>query len=174
MAVRPILQLGNPLLWTVCDEITDFGSPETNSLIEDLDHTLADFRARNGFGRGIASPQIGVTKRAIFVRMHPAGFSGPMINPWIVRESSERIELWDDCFSFPDLMVRLTRARDILVEYHDADGAVKSISATGDFAELLQHEIDHLDGILATDRAIDSQSFMTREEYLRRQKGRRS
>ncbi|MCB2229357.1 peptide deformylase [bacterium] len=167
MPVKRILQLGDPILWQVCDLISDFDSDRTRSLIEDLDHTLADFRKRNGFGRGIAAPQIGIARRAIFVRMHPGGFAGPMINPWIVRESEERIEMWDDCFSFPNLLVRLTRAKEILVEYHDVDGAVQSLSAQGDFAELLQHEIDHLDGILSTDRAIDSQSFMTREEWIR-------
>lgn len=167
MPIKPILQLGNPVLWTVCDEITDFHSTETKSLIEDLDHTLADFRVRHGFGRGIAAPQIGVAKRAVFVRMHPAGFAGVLINPWIVRESPERVELWDNCFSFPDLLVRVSRARDIKVDFYDAEGHKRSLSVSGDFAELLQHEIDHLDGILATDRAIDTQSFMTRAEWLR-------
>ncbi|MBD3402623.1 peptide deformylase [candidate division GN15 bacterium] len=167
MPIRPILQLGNPILWQVCDRISDATAPEIRELIAELDQTLADFRGRNGFGRGIAAPQIGVTQRAIFIRMHDGSFAGALINPEIVEESSERFTMWDDCFSLPNLMVRLTRARRVRVEYVDEAGRPRVLAAEGELAELLQHEIDHLDGILATDRAIDSQSFMMREEWLR-------
>jgi peptide deformylase len=69
------------------------------------------------------------------------------------------IELWDDCFSFPDLMVRVRRHLEIEVEYEDLAGGSHSLVARDDLSELLQHEIDHLDGVLATDRAIDRRSF---------------
>ncbi|MFN7624188.1 MAG: peptide deformylase, partial [Acidobacteriota bacterium] len=125
--------------------------------------TLADFRLRQGFGRAIAAPQIGVAARMIFVRMHDGRFGpAPLINPHIVRASEEMIELWDDCFSFPDLLVRVARHREIEVEYQDEEAQIRRVVARDDLAELLQHEIDHLDGILATDRAIGPRSLAIR------------
>ena len=97
--------------------------------------------------------------------MQPAGFAGPLINPEIVWASDSRFELWDDCFSFPDLMVRVSRAVQIRVDYQDDRGLKQTIEAEGDLSELLQHEIDHLDGILAVQRAISPQAFATRNEW---------
>jgi|SRR5262245_39824523 len=166
MSVKPILQLGNPLLWEKSSPVADPGSADTRSLVRDLSDTLAAFRRERGFGRGIAAPQIGVLRRAIFIRM-PDGFCGPLINPEIIGASDRQIELWDDCFSFPDLMVRVRRAEQIRVHYHDEDGAEHELESAGGLSELLQHEIDHLDGILATDRAIHPRAFATRAEWER-------
>ena len=121
-----------------------------------------------GFGRGIAAPQIGSLRRMIFIRMQPTGFCGPLINPEIVRASDDRIELWDDCFSFPDLMVRVSRSAQVRVRYLDERGSLQTVEAEGDLSELLQHEIDHLDGILAVQRALTPRSFCTRAEWERR------
>jgi peptide deformylase len=137
------------------------------ALIADLSDTLQAFREANGFGRGIAAPQIGSLRRLIFIRMLPAGFCGPLLNPTIEWASDRQMELWDDCFSFPDLMVRVRRAERIRVRYQDADGAGQLLEADRDLSELLQHEIDHLDGILATDRAVSPRAFATRAEWQR-------
>jgi peptide deformylase len=99
--------------------------------------------------------------------MQPVGFCGPLINPVIQWASDAQMELWDDCFSFPDLMVRVSRAAQIRVEYLDDRGLKQTIEAEGDLSELLQHEIDHLDGILAVDRAISPRAFATRAEWER-------
>ena len=99
--------------------------------------------------------------------MQPSGFCGALINPKIVRASEEQIELWDDCFSFPDLLVKVRRARQIEVAYLDQRNQHQNINADGDFSELLQHEIDHLDGILSVQRAISPTSFCTRQEWER-------
>ena len=168
MASRDILQLGNPTLWQKSERVGDVSTTETAALIRDLSDTLASFREATGYGRGIAAPQIGSLKRMIFIRMQPAGFAGPLINPEIVWASDQTMELWDDCFSFPDLMVRVERAARIRVEYADERGANQIIEAEGDLSELLQHEIDHLDGILAVDRAISDKAFATRAEWQRR------
>ena len=136
--------------------------------MRDLSDTLAGFRDATGYGRGIAAPQIGLLKRVIFIRMQPAGFCGPLINPEIAWLSETSMELWDDCFSFPDLMVRVSRAAQIRVDYQDDRGLKQTIEAEGDLSELLQHEIDHLDGILAVQRAISPQAFATRAEWERR------
>lgn len=168
MAEREILQLGDPVLWTKSQPVEDFSSSDAVSLIRDLSDTLAAFREATGYGRGIAAPQIGALRRMIFIRMQPEGFCGPLINPEIVWTGNDRMELWDDCFSFPDLMVRVSRSARICVRYTDERGLLQSIEAEGDLSELLQHEIDHLDGILAVQRAISPQAFCTRAEWERR------
>jgi len=73
--------------------------------------------------------------------------------------------LWDDCFSFPDILVKLERNYSVEVRFTDESGKRRSIKASAAFSELLQHEIDHLDGILAIDRAIDSKHIILRSEY---------
>jgi len=168
MAVREILQLGNPTLWQKSLDVVDPWSASTHEIVRDLDDTLKAFRESHGYGRGIAAPQIGVLQRIIFVRMPDDTFAGPMINPDIVRESDERHEIWDACFSFPDLVVRVSRATDIEVEYLDAEGIKRQLRAVDDLAELLQHEIDHLDGMLAVQRAVSPTAFATRAEWERR------
>ena len=167
MAVKEILQLGHPTLWQVAEPVLDIASPIVGSTIRDLSDTLADFRTKHGFGRGIAAPQIGVLLRIIYVRMESDRFDGPMINPEVIHRSDSLITVWDNCFSFPDLMVRLTRAERITVRFQTTDGSSHEMEATGDLSELLQHEIDHLDGILATDRAQSSRDLVTRQEWLR-------
>lgn len=166
MPAKPILQLGNPLLWQPSAPI-DPTSPEVRALIADLSDTLRAFREANGFGRGIAAPQIGVLQRVIFIRMVPPGFCGALLNPEIIWASERQIELWDDCFSFPGLMVRVRRAAEIRVRYNDVGGATHTLEAASDLSELLQHEIDHLDGVLATDRAVSPRAFATRAEWER-------
>jgi peptide deformylase len=167
MPGREILQLGNPVLWQESAVVADVQSAKTREVVGDLSATLAEFRESTGYGRGIAAPQIGMLMRIIFIRMQPAGFCGPLINPEIVWSSEGRMELWDDCFSFPDLMVRVSRAARIRVDYNDERGSKQTVDAEGDLSELLQHEIDHLDGILAVQRAISPQAFATRAEWER-------
>ncbi|MFL6276676.1 MAG: peptide deformylase [Blastocatellia bacterium] len=167
MPGREILQLGNPLLWQPSVPVVEIAATDTQAIIRDLSDTLAGFRERTGFGRGIAAPQIGALQRMIFIRLQPAGFAGALINPAIVWSSPQRFELWDDCFSFPDLMVRLERAVSVRVAYQDERGNRQTIEAEGDLSELLQHEIDHLHGILAIDRAVAPHALMTRAEWLR-------
>lgn len=161
MAVREILQLGNPRLWEPSQPVAEPRSQETTALIADLAATLDDFRLRYRFGRAIAAPQIGAQRRIILLNL---GEPKPFINPEIVSRSDDMMELWDDCFSFPDLMVRVRRHFKVKVSYLDAFGTRCHIEADGSLSELLQHEIDHLDGILAVDRAIDARSLSLRSE----------
>ena len=167
MPAQEILQLGNPLLWQPSVQVDDIASSDAQTLIRDLSDTLAGFRERTGFGRGIAAPQVGALRRIIFIRMQPVGFTSALVNPSIVWSSPERMELWDDCFSFPDLMVRVSRAVRVRVAYQDERGARQTVEAEGDLSELLQHEIDHLDGVLAVDRAVAPNALMTRAEWQR-------
>ena len=164
MAVKNILLLGDPKLWRKCTPVKGTRAPATCRAVRDLRDTLADFRKRNGFGRGIAAPQIGVLKRIIYVHIPKEGIDGAFINPRIIRKSRTKIRLWDDCFSFPGLLVRVERSRDVMVGYTDEMGKKHTIIADDGLSELLQHEIDHLDGILAVQRAVDGRSFALRDE----------
>lgn len=167
MPVREILLLGNSQLWQPSSLVNDVHAAEARQIIGDLAATLSDFRQRQGFGRAIAAPQIGAHRRILFVKMADGSFGpAPLINPTIIRASEETMELWDDCFSFPDLMVRVRRHVEVDVSYLDERGQRQIVAARGDLSELLQHEIDHLDGILATDRAIDARSFALRSQVF--------
>ncbi|MEY4167285.1 MAG: hypothetical protein RIR52_1109, partial [Acidobacteriota bacterium] len=150
-------------LWQPSEPVVEPAAAEVRRTVDDLAATLGDFRLRQGFGRAIAAPQIGVQQRIILVNMNDGSFGpAPLINPRITRASDELMELWDDCFSFPNLLVRVRRHVSIEVEYDDLHGTRRSVDAREDLAELLQHEIDHLDGILATDRVVDSRGFTFR------------
>lgn len=162
MAIKDILLLGNPVLHEQCLKVKDFDSDATRATIADLRDTLRDFRLKRGFGRGIAAPQIGSTNRIIFVDFE---VQGPLINPVITSHSRKKFRLWDDCFSFPDILVEVERHYAITVAYQDETGKRKVIKAEGALSELLQHEIDHVNGILAIDRAIDSRHIVLRSEY---------
>lgn len=160
--VQRIRLLGDPVLRERCKPVKEFGSGETKDLIRDLRDTLADFRARRGFGRGIAAPQIGSSQQVLYVDFE---IHGALVNPRIIRRSKRTFRLWDDCFSFPDIMVMVTRWYAITVSYQDEQGRRKTCKAEGSLAELLQHEIDHLNGVLAIDRAVDSHHIILRSEY---------
>lgn len=162
MAIRDILLLGNPQLRVKCSRVKNFSDPELRSTINDLSDTLANFRRRKGFGRGIAAPQIGSSLRILFLNLdEPVVF----INPIITKRSRQLMTLWDDCFSFPDILVKVKRFTIITVRFQDESGKRKTLTADGSLSELLQHEIDHLDGILAIDRAVDSKHIILRSEW---------
>jgi peptide deformylase len=110
--------------------------------------------------------QIGEPKRLIYIELEGRAYC--LRNPEYEWQSEEKFQLWDDCFSFPNLLVRLERSAVVRIRYWNEADEVERIEARGAFSELLQHEIDHLDGILAVDRALDRESLCTREEYLRR------
>src|SRR5690554_165314 len=126
MPVRELLLLGNPKLWQSSSPVADVRSSEVRQIIADLSATLEDFRRRHGFGRAIAAPQIGAHSRLIFLNLSAGTGEGfPLINPVIGARSEAMMELWDDCFSFPDLMVRVMRHRQIEVRYQNEQGEEK-------------------------------------------------
>ena len=159
MAVREILLLGNPQLHEVSLEVERDELPDLGGIIQDLHDTMMDFRARRGLGRAIAAPQIGVMKRVVYMN---TGEPLVFINPRLIPAGDETMEVWDDCMSFPELLVRVERYRACRIEYLDIDWNASAMELEGDLSELLQHECDHLDGILAVERAIDCRSFALR------------
>ena len=161
MSIRSILQLGDPALYESSAEVRREDLEGLDEVVRDLADTMADFRARYGAGRAIAAPQIAVPLRLVYLDI---GEPVVLINPVILERGDETIEVWDDCMSFPDLLVKVRRHRAITVRYRDRGWKERSIEAVDDLSELLQHEIDHLDGVLATMRAIDGRSFAWRSE----------
>ena len=168
MSVRPVLLLGNPLLRAVCVRVRQYNTPELLALVRDMADTLHDFRRRNGFGRGIAASQIGDNRRVLVIEAGgESGGARAIVNPEIVRSSRQMMTLWDDCFSFPDLAVKLKRHLSVEVRYRDPEGKEHSLKARGALSELLQHEIDHVNGTLALDRAVDSRHIVYKSELER-------
>ena len=158
--IRKILLLGDPRLYEVCAPVAPEEFPALQSAVTDLQDTLLDFRARTGFGRAIAAPQIGVMKRLIYLN---AGTPTAIFNPVMEFPDDELMEVMDDCMSFPGLLVKVLRHRRCVLRYQDSEGKPRVMELEGDFSELLQHEYDHLDGILAVMRAVDEKSLFFKE-----------
>jgi peptide deformylase len=131
---------------------------------DDLQDTLRDLVQRHGRGRGLAAPQIGAPLRLVYIEVDEPWF---LVNPEITDVGSQDFHVWDDCFSVPDLLVRVERAFRLRVTYQDLSGAAHTRDVDGDLAELLQHEIDHLDGVLLVDHPVGLDPFCFREEWHR-------
>jgi peptide deformylase len=161
MAVREVLLLGNPQLYEASTPVREGEVEHIRPLVEDLHDTLMDFRRRFSAGRAITSPQIGVMKRLIYLHIDEPLV---IINPVMDWESREMIEVWDDCMCFPDLLVKVSRHQRCRITYRDLNWKETRMDLEGDLSELIQHEYDHLEGILAVSRAIDRQSFALRSQ----------
>jgi peptide deformylase len=169
MSICPVLQLGDPLLRQKAVAVQNPAAREVSDLVHDLADTLAHWRSVTGYGRGIAAPQLGVLQRVIFLQL-PGAQPWPLINPEIIERSEEKIIVWDACLSFLSIFMQVERHRRVTIRYQNLNGETLQFKAGGDrnLSELLQHEIDHLDGILAIDRVIDTKTICTREEFEKR------
>ncbi|MDF9794936.1 peptide deformylase [Catalinimonas alkaloidigena] len=155
-----ILLLGDPRLNEKSRELGQHELPYINEVVQELHDILFEFKAKYGAFRAIAAPQIGEMIRLIYMNIdHPL----IIINPSFSYLSEDKLELWDDCMCFPNLLVKVERHQSCLMEYFDEHFEKQQINAEGALSELLQHEYDHLEGILATQRAIDKQSFRWRK-----------
>ena len=144
MTVREIRLFGDPVLKSPCDPIKDFG-PKTHSLIEDLiDTTKVPGRA------GVAANQIGISLRAFSYNV--AGKVGYLINPKNLVLKGEPILVEEGCLSVPGNWHLTTRYPEAELTGTRLDGTEITISGTGLLAQALQHELDHLDGLLYLDR----------------------
>lgn len=154
--IKEILKLGNPMLYEVSKIVEKEDPIDLNKIEEDLHDTLIEFRRKYQYGRAIAAPQIGIFKRIIYMFTDkPTVF----INPVIEYDYDEEIEILDDCMSFPEILVKVKRFKKCKIKYLDRDWNNCEMSLDGDLSELLQHEYDHLDGVLATMRAVDNKSL---------------
>lgn len=161
--IQKILKLGNPLLYEMSEEVTETDRIFIPKWVTDFHDTLMDYRNTYGAGRAVAAPQIGIRKRLLYMYTDkPYVF----INPSLSFPDDEKYTLMDDCMSFPGLLVKVERFKRADISYLDADFMPCTMHLEGDLSELLQHEYDHLDGILATMRAVDKKSFFM--EHMKR------
>lgn len=157
MAIREILLLGNEKLYKISKEITKEEISIAERVVRDLQDTMINFRNKYNFGRAIAAPQIDEPYRIIYMNFD--GKTIALINPKLEQIGDENFEVWDDCMSFPGLEVLLYRYKKCRVHYKDLDWNNCVLEFEGDLSELIQHEYDHLDGILAVQRAINNKAF---------------
>lgn len=157
MAVREILLLGNKKLYEVSEEISEKEIGKAKQIVQDLHDTIMDFRKTYGFARAIAAPQIDEPYRIIYLNLKDEPIA--LINPRLEIVDDQQFEVWDDCMSFPGLEVRVYRYQKCKIHYKDLAWKDAVIEFSDDLSELIQHEYDHLDGILAVQRAIDNKSF---------------
>ena len=161
-AATPVVLLGHPALRAVCSPCGDEDlSDEKGALVD----TLEAFRHINGFGRGIAAPQISVTRRFIAVNMG----DGPRVlsDPVVTWKSDATFTLFDDCMSLPWLLCAVRRHESISVTFTNESGDEEEWARVSKpLSELLQHELDHLDGVLITDLALPH-GVISRDEFER-------
>lgn len=154
--VKEILLIGNPKLYEISSAVECHELDTIKMIVEDLHDTLMAFRQKYGAGRAIAAPQIGIQKRLIYMNIDQPVV---MINPSLEFVGEEEMIVMDDCMSFPNLYVKVKRHKKCILKFMDMNWQACTLILEDDLSELLQHEYDHLDGILATMRAIDNQSF---------------
>ena len=168
MTIKDVLLLGNPKLRKVSSDIINFNKKLRGDLTN-LKETLTDLQNTKRIGRAIAAPQIGLMKKIIFFQLPEKSFN--MINPKITWKSEEMFDVWDSCFSFDiAFFIEILRHKKIRVEYQDENGKIITEDFSDDLSELVQHEIDHLHGILATDHIKDVKKIIMRNEWEKRLK----
>ena len=169
MAVLRIAKMGNPVLLQKAAPVADPTAPEIRQLAADMQETLEDIGAS-----GLAAPQVSVSKRVVVYRIIAARIpegSGlvprpwtVMINPVITPKAQATTPVWERCLSIPGLHGKVPRYLDINIRYQDLEGKTHSHEARSSWAALLQHECDHLDGIVYPMRMTDLSLLAYNEE----------
>ena len=145
MAIRKVLKDSDPLLRKRSKEVREIDE-EIITLLDDMGETMEDYN-----GIGLAAPQVGILKRVIIVKIAEEAELIELINPKIVKEKGQERDV-EGCLSIPGIYGEVTRSKDVLVEGVDRTGKKRRIRGSGLLARVLQHEIDHLNGVLFTDK----------------------
>jgi peptide deformylase len=169
MAVREVLRMGHPVLRERAKPVERFGTPELAALVADMKETMA---ARNG--AGLAAPQIGVGQRVVIFGVqknprYPDAEEVPftvLVNPKILLLTREVEEGWEGCLSVPGMRGLVPRYTRLRYSGFDEDGRPIEREADGFHARVVQHECDHLDGILYPQRMTDMSKFGFNEELF--------
>ena len=160
MAVKTILQAPNVKLNTRCEEVSEI-TEDIKKLVKDLKDTLTS--ANHPQGAGLAAPQVGVTKRVCIVRKFSEDEKSKseevlqeyvLINPVITSKSKDTSIWWEACLSINDTYGKVERANKVKVEAIDDNGNPVKLNTGGFLARVIQHEVDHLDGILFTSKVV--------------------
>jgi peptide deformylase len=161
MSVRPVLKMGEPLLRSVAAPVTRFDA-ELLALVADMDDTM---RALSG--AGIAAPQIGVSARVVvfelkdnprYPQLTPVPYT-VLVNPLVTPLTAEQDEGWEGCLSVPGMRGLVPRYRRLRYRGFDQHGEPIDRTVEGFHARVVQHEVDHLDGILFPQRVRDLRNF---------------
>lgn len=169
MAVRKILKMGNPALLKRAESVTDIDAPELQTLITDMFDTMAEAN-----GAGLAAPQIGILQRVVIFGVqanprYPDAETVPttvLINPEIEMLGEEQESGWEGCLSIPGMRGLVPRYQRIRYRGMDQHGAPVEREAEGFHARVVQHECDHLDGILYPFRIEDVRMFGFEDELF--------
>jgi len=170
MAVRKVLRMGDPRLLQVAEAVTEFNTPELDALIQDMLDTMAALD-----GAGLAAPQIGVSKRVVIFGVegnprYPDVESVPttiLINPKMEALSKEMDEAWEGCLSVPGMRGLVPRFNHLRYGGFDQQGNLFVREVRGFHARVVQHECDHLDGILYPRRIRNIINFGFEEELFK-------
>ena len=146
MAQRYVVQVGDPVLRKVCKEVKNFND-ELGALLDDMKTTV---RAEDG--AGLAAPQVGVDARVVVVDVDEGFFE--LVNPVIYSSKGEQVDL-EGCLEVRGKQGTVIRPDKVKLEYRDRKGRKHKLTAEGFFARAVCHELDHLDGILYTDKAVE-------------------
>ncbi len=157
--IEDLLLLGDPRLYEICEPVQRTELNMVEDWVAKMNNVIKEIRVKYNFGRAIAAPQLGIMKRLILINIDRPVV---IINPEFTFRSNEKMNIWDDCMSFPNLLVKVKRHKRIIIKYRDASWRIREQDFENDLSELIQHEYDHLNGILCTMRAIDSKSFKWR------------
>ena len=173
MTIRTVLRMGDPLLLQQASPIKTFNTPELYALIQDMEDTMAHLN-----GAGLAAPQIGVSLRLVIFGQKNETGKNPrypdaddvpytvLINPVIKPIHDEMEEGWEGCLSVPGLMGVVPRYTDLHYSGVDQFGHKIERTVSGFHARVVQHECDHLDGILYPMRITDFNNFGFKEELF--------
>ena len=171
MAIRKVSRMGHPVLRQRAAEISpaQMQSPQMQRLIDDMIETMIDYE-----GIGLAAPQVFEPLRLIVLGDPEADPQAEtaipltvLFNPQFTTLSPEHLDGWEGCLSIPQLRGVVPRSAAVEVRGYDREGGAVELEAEGLFARVLQHEIDHLDGVLFPDRMADLQTLTFIEEYQR-------
>jgi peptide deformylase len=162
MAIREVLKMGDPRLLAVSEPVVEFGTPELGLLLADMRDTM-----RHLSGAGLAAPQIGVGLRVVIFGFednprYPDADAVPftvLINPVLTPLSPDEVEGWEGCLSVPGMRGLVPRYRELRYTGFDAAGQPLDRSVQDFHARVVQHEVDHLDGILYPRRIRDLTQF---------------
>ncbi len=169
MAIQPVLRLGDPRLLATASKVDGFNSAELDTLIRDMFDTM-----EANDGAGLAAPQIGVALRVVIFGFDnnprypesPAVPKTVLINPEITPLNDHKEDGWEGCLSVPGMRGAVSRFTKIHYTGYDASGNPVDVRAEGFHARVVQHECDHLDGIIYTQRLTDPGKFGFIEELL--------
>ena len=167
--IKPVLRMGDPLLFARAEPVTQFDTPELHTLLQDMDDTM---RAKNG--AGIAAPQIGVSQQVVIFGVgtnprYPDAEQVPytvLINPELEPVGTETEDGWEGCLSVPGMRGVVPRYSQLRYRGFDQFGSVIDRTVSGFHARVVQHETDHLFGILYPMRVRDLRLFGFNEELF--------